>query len=112
MRAALGCVETPRHHLPLSPLPLPLLHGQVTLHDCLACSGCVTTAETVLLETQSAQELSAKLAEARAATRGLAARMAAAAAVDAASSASPGPIVIISVSPQSSAALAGTRCLS
>ena len=29
---------------------------KVTLNDCLACSGCVTSAETVLLEQQSAEE--------------------------------------------------------
>lgn len=26
---------------------------KVSLHDCLACSGCITTAETVMLEQQS-----------------------------------------------------------
>eukprot|EP00927_Polykrikos_kofoidii_P061577 TRINITY_DN56406_c0_g1_i1.p1 TRINITY_DN56406_c0_g1~~TRINITY_DN56406_c0_g1_i1.p1 ORF type:complete len:687 (+),score=121.56 TRINITY_DN56406_c0_g1_i1:33-2093(+) len=30
--------------------------GQVTLSDCLACSGCVTSAETVLLQIQSGEE--------------------------------------------------------
>merc|ERR1719464_638479 len=30
--------------------------GQVSLSDCLACSGCVTSAETVLLQEQSGQE--------------------------------------------------------
>ncbi|CAE7229829.1 CIAO3 [Symbiodinium sp. CCMP2592] len=30
--------------------------GQVTLSDCLACSGCVTSAETVLLQEQSGDE--------------------------------------------------------
>lgn len=30
--------------------------GQVTLSDCLACAGCVTSAETVLLQEQSADE--------------------------------------------------------
>jgi len=30
--------------------------GQVTLSDCLACSGCVTSAETVLLQDQSCEE--------------------------------------------------------
>lgn len=34
---------------------------KVTLQDCLACSGCVTSAETVLLEHQSIGELRAKL---------------------------------------------------
>jgi hypothetical protein len=57
---------------------------KVSLHDCLACSGCVTTAETVLLAAQSAAELSAKLTE-------------------------PGAVVVVSVSPQSRASLAGTR---
>ena len=36
---------------------------KVTLHDCLACSGCVTSAEAVLLESQSAGELAAALAD-------------------------------------------------
>lgn len=36
---------------------------KVTLHDCLACSGCVTTAETILLEHQSVDELLSKLAD-------------------------------------------------
>ncbi len=36
---------------------------KVTLHDCLACSGCVTSAETVLLQHQSGSELLAKLAD-------------------------------------------------
>lgn len=26
---------------------------KVSLHDCLACSGCITTAETIMLEQQS-----------------------------------------------------------
>lgn len=34
---------------------------QVTLHDCLACSGCITSAETVLLAHQSGDEFLAKL---------------------------------------------------
>lgn len=34
---------------------------KVSLQDCLACSGCVTSAETVLLEHQSIGELHAKL---------------------------------------------------
>ncbi|KAF8819780.1 iron only hydrogenase large subunit, c-terminal domain-containing protein [Cardiosporidium cionae] len=33
-----------------------LLVAQVSLFDCLACNGCVTTAETVLLQQQSVQE--------------------------------------------------------
>ncbi len=34
---------------------------KVTLQDCLACSGCVTSAETVLLEHQSVAELRTRL---------------------------------------------------
>lgn len=30
--------------------------AKVSLQDCLACSGCITTAETILIETQSIQE--------------------------------------------------------
>ncbi|KAK9826721.1 hypothetical protein WJX81_001163 [Elliptochloris bilobata] len=59
---------------------------KVTLHDCLACSGCVTSAETVLLEHQSAGEFLARLA-------------------------SPGVAVVVSISPQSRAALAALHGL-
>ena len=34
---------------------------KISLHDCLACSGCVTTAETVLLEQQSISQFMEKL---------------------------------------------------
>ena len=51
------------------------------MQDCLACSGCVTSAETILLEHQSAEEFVSKLAQ-------------------------PGTTVLVSVSPQSRAALA------
>ncbi|CAM6127308.1 unnamed protein product [Calypogeia fissa] len=34
---------------------------KVTLHDCLACSGCITSAETVMLEQQSTDEFLARL---------------------------------------------------
>ncbi len=54
----------------------------MSLHDCLACSGCITTAETMLLEHQSSQQLTAALQQ-------------------------QGVQVVISVSPQSRAALAG-----
>ena len=37
---------------------------KVSLNDCLACSGCVTSAETVLLEHQSLDELRARLQQA------------------------------------------------
>jgi hypothetical protein len=72
---------------------------KVTLHDCLACSGCVTTAETVLLETQSGQELMSKLRQAREAAAAAAAGQASA----------QGPVVVVSVSAQSIAALAGVQ---
>ncbi|PSC72354.1 cytosolic Fe-S cluster assembly factor narfl [Micractinium conductrix] len=36
---------------------------KVSLHDCLACSGCVTSAETVLLQHQSTGELLQRLAD-------------------------------------------------
>ena len=59
---------------------------QVTLHDCLACSGCVTSAEAVLLEHQSAGEFLGRLGR-------------------------PGCAVVVSVSPQSRAALAALHGL-
>jgi iron only hydrogenase large subunit-like protein len=31
--------------------------ASITLQDCLACSGCVTSAETVLIEQQSGQQM-------------------------------------------------------
>ena len=34
-----------------------LERAQITLNDCLACSGCVTSAETVLITQQSQDEL-------------------------------------------------------
>lgn len=34
---------------------------KISLHDCLACSGCVTTAETVLLQHQSISEFASRL---------------------------------------------------
>lgn len=75
----------------------------MTLHDCLACSGCVTSAETVLLESQSGTEFLSKLAQAR--------HSVAAAGVSPGVS-TPGQasgmvVVVVSVAPQSVAALAG-----
>jgi hypothetical protein len=55
---------------------------KVSLNDCLACSGCVTSAETVLLQHQSLKEFVAKCGD-------------------------PDTIVVVSVSPQSRASLAG-----
>ena len=54
---------------------------KVSLHDCLACSGCVTSAESILLEHQSLDELRAKLRQ-------------------------PGLTVVASLSPQSRVSLA------
>ncbi len=65
---------------------------KVTLHDCLACSGCVTSAETVLLESQSGSEVMSKL------------RQASNPDADGGCSS---PVVVVSLSPQSIAALAG-----
>ena len=53
----------------------------MSLHDCLACSGCVTSAECILLEHQSLDELKAKLGQ-------------------------PGLTVVVSLSPQSRTSLA------
>eukprot|EP00438_Fugacium_kawagutii_P006964 Skav214557 [mRNA] locus=scaffold627:6632:10416:- [translate_table: standard] len=39
--------------------------GQVSLSDCLACSGCVTSAETVLLQEQSVEEFVKRSKDAR-----------------------------------------------
>ncbi|KAG2497731.1 hypothetical protein HYH03_004467 [Edaphochlamys debaryana] len=55
---------------------------KVSLHDCLACSGCITSAETVLLQQQSGGLLLERLADPG------------------------GPTVVVSVSAQSRAALA------
>ncbi|XP_054570550.1 cytosolic iron-sulfur assembly component 3 isoform X5 [Eptesicus fuscus] len=65
-----------------------LERARISLDDCLACSGCVTSAETVLITQQSHEELRKIL--------------------DANKTAAPGQqkLVVISVSPQSSASLA------
>lgn len=41
---------------------------KITLNDCLACSGCVTTAEAILIEQQSGEQLIGALATHRAAS--------------------------------------------
>ena len=97
--------------------------ASVSLNDCLACSGCVTSAETVLITQQSTQEL-LNVLEANAAAAVMAddptAAAAAAAATTtevsasssaAASDAAPLPVpihrtVVVSISPQSLVALA------
>ncbi|KAF6264183.1 iron hydrogenase [Scenedesmus sp. NREL 46B-D3] len=60
---------------------------KVSLNDCLACSGCVTSAETVLLQHQSLKEFVSKCGD-------------------------PDTIVVVSVSPQSRASLAALHGLS
>jgi iron only hydrogenase large subunit-like protein len=60
---------------------------KVSLQDCLACSGCVTTAETMLLQQQSTEELLTQLKQ-------------------------PHVDVVASVSPQSIASLAAAYNLS
>ena len=62
---------------------------RVTLHDCLACAGCVTSAETVLLQQQSSAELLRRLSPAE----------------------RPFFDVVVSVSPQSRASLAALHGL-
>jgi iron only hydrogenase large subunit-like protein len=102
---------------------------KVTLHDCLACSGCVTSAEAVLLESQSGEEFEGKLAAARAAAGaaagsnggdpsygGAATATTSTTTSTATTAAAAGhhhdaapplpPVVVVSVSPQSVAALA------
>ena len=71
---ARGKAQQPEPMLPSSVQPHPSSTGfaqtraeaesgaiKVSLQDCLACSGCVTSAETVLLEHQSIGELRSKL---------------------------------------------------
>ncbi|NXG09697.1 NARFL factor, partial [Sakesphorus luctuosus] len=64
--------------------------AKITLNDCLACSGCITSAESVLITQQSHEEL----------CRVLAANQAAAP--------SEQKVVVVSVSPQSRASLAAS----
>lgn len=84
---ARGKAQQPEHMPPSSMLPPPSSTGfaqtraepesgaiKVSLQDCLACSGCVTSAETVLLEHQSIGELRAKLQVLRGRASMLAAR--------------------------------------
>ncbi|ETE66618.1 Cytosolic Fe-S cluster assembly factor NARFL, partial [Ophiophagus hannah] len=61
--------------------------AKITLNDCLACSGCITSAESVLITQQSHEELSRVLNANKA-------------------SSSPKKLVVVSVSPQSRASLA------
>ncbi|NXF78192.1 NARFL factor, partial [Sclerurus mexicanus] len=65
--------------------------AKITLNDCLACSGCITSAESVLISQQSHQELCRVLA------------------ANKAGAPSEQKLVVVSVSPQSRASLAA-RC--
>ncbi|NXU11734.1 NARFL factor, partial [Pardalotus punctatus] len=65
--------------------------AKITLNDCLACSGCITSAESVLISQQSHGELCKVLAHNKAAA------------------ANEQKLVVVSVSPQSRASLAA-RC--
>ncbi|NXP26834.1 NARFL factor, partial [Scytalopus superciliaris] len=65
-----------------------LQKAQITLNDCLACSGCITSAESVLISQQSHEELGRVLAANKAAAP------------------SEQKLVVVSVSPQSRASLA------
>jgi hypothetical protein len=81
-----------------APLPVPLLPlpppapVRVTLYDCLACAGCVTSAEAVLLESQGEAELEALLARSGAWKEGGGAR---AGTDDPAAPAAPAPLVVL-----------------
>ncbi|NXV01931.1 NARFL factor, partial [Cettia cetti] len=65
--------------------------AKITLNDCLACSGCITSAESVLISQQSHEELCRVLA------------------LNKAAAAQEQKVVVVSVSPQSRASLAA-RC--
>nr|XP_040047237.1 cytosolic Fe-S cluster assembly factor narfl [Gasterosteus aculeatus aculeatus] len=67
--------------------------AKITLNDCLACSGCITSAESVLITQQSHQELLKVLLNNK-------------------SSATEQKVVVVSVSPQSRASLAARFDLS
>ncbi|XP_033100536.1 cytosolic Fe-S cluster assembly factor narfl-like [Anneissia japonica] len=72
-------------------LETKLEKAQITLNDCLACSGCITSAESVLITQQSQQELYRILGE----NNSLAA-----------DGKSKRKLVVVSISPQSRASLA------
>lgn len=70
-----------------------LERAKITLNDCLACSGCITSAESVLITQQSHEELYRVLSENKCGDRGQ-------------------KVVVVSVSPQSRASLAARYGLS
>ena len=81
-----------------------LAKANITLSDCLACSGCVTSAESVLVEMQNHAELLAVL-DSRAATVSAAGGGGAGEAVE-------HRVVIVSLSPQSCASVAAKHGIS
>ena len=84
----------------------------MTLHDCLACSGCVTSAETILLETQSTEELLRKLKEVTAPEVVISTGAHDVGGGDTDMGPSTRPIIVVSVSAQSRAALSAFYDLS
>ena len=72
-----------------------LKKAEITLNDCLACSGCITSAETVLISQQSKDELYKVLAENS----------------EISSGGGEGKVIVVSVSPQSVASLAAKNSL-
>jgi len=77
---------------------LKMEKAKITLNDCLACSGCITSAESVLIQQQSQDELYRVLLEN--------------AAFNKSGEAAKQKIVVVSVSPQATASLAAKYNLS
>ncbi|XP_068741892.1 probable cytosolic Fe-S cluster assembly factor v1g210509 [Montipora capricornis] len=69
-----------------------LQRAQITLNDCLACSGCITSAESVLITQQSQEELYKIIANNKKLTEG--------------GSSEGQKVIIVSISPQSRASVA------
>ncbi|XP_068710681.1 probable cytosolic Fe-S cluster assembly factor v1g210509 [Montipora foliosa] len=69
-----------------------LQRAQITLNDCLACSGCITSAESVLITQQSQEELYKIIANNKKVTEG--------------GSSEGQKVIIVSISPQSRASVA------
>ena len=81
--------------------------AQITLNDCLACSGCITSAESVLIEAQSHHELYKVLDALKASSGNNAASSGGTASDIGSTNAAPNEsLVIISLSPQSRASFA------
>ncbi|XP_014782128.1 cytosolic Fe-S cluster assembly factor narfl isoform X2 [Octopus bimaculoides] len=75
-----------------------LKKAKITLNDCLACSGCITSAESVLISQQSSEELYKVLKQNSAIQKG--------------EQSGDEKLVIVSISPQSRASLAANYKLS